>query len=252
METEHGKISGEILRKVYFADTNSATKLFSNLTDNHFQYDTFDKMKVCLAVQILSESVAKGLEHVLSAGYFKPESQKKIVQSTVTFVRNMNTLFDLMNAKSANDPNENKRGVSIQNINRLTELSDYISSIKQTESAVYWIDGLNQTVRGIIGMFNEEYRRDPEFVLMSRFLNQDPLENLFGQIRAQGKTNRNPFLIDFLRTMSRIITSNTLIATSKTNCEVDDSTKVKVFDFETFELPEEDTKPIKPVYLTSF
>lgn len=246
MQTEDGKIEGELLKKVYFADRSSTiTKLFAKLTDTHFLYDTFDKMRVSLAVQILSESVAKGLEHAVQANYFKKEAEKLVAQSTITFVRKMNILFDMMNAKTVNDSNENKRGISSKNIHMLTEISVYISSLSQTEgSTVYWIEGLKLTIKAVIGLFCVIYQENPNFVLLTRFLNQDPLENLFGQVRAHGKTNRNPYMIDFLRIMTRIITSNTLISTNKTNCEADDSSNVKVLDFEVFQIIDEEQNPV--------
>lgn len=245
METIDGNISGELLKKVYFADKNTATKLFSKLKDNHFEYDTFEKMRVCLAVQILSESVAKGLEHAVKSKFFKKESENKVAHSTIIFVRKMNILFDIMNAKSIEDCNENKRGISKRNIDYLSELYKYITTIKQINgSTVYWIEGLKQTVNGTIGLFYQCHNQSSDFVLLTRLFNQDPLENLFGQVRARGKNNRNPYLLDFLRTISRIITSNILMTPKNTNCELDESSTVKVLEFEILELLEEDCKPV--------
>lgn len=103
--------------------------------DNHFQYDTFQKMRVCLAMQRLSESVAKGLEHVLRSGYFIKKTEEHVVQSTNSFVRNMNILFNIMNAKLGDDSNEYKRGVSVANIYLLRELYEYVRSFKQLDGS---------------------------------------------------------------------------------------------------------------------
>lgn len=243
MEANGEKISGDIIRKIYYADRNASSKVFPKLTDTHFSYDTFEKMRVNLAVQILSESVAKGLENVIESGYFSSQSILKVAKATVTFVRNMNILFDMLNAKSKDDPNVNKRGISEDNIHQLKTLYNYILTLKKVSgSTVYWISGLQQTVCGIIGFFEELNSADPKLTLFTRNLNQDPLENLFGLTRVQGGNNRNPYLIDFLRNVSRIMTSKLLITPTETNCEFDESTLVQVLDLESYDMPSEDEK----------
>lgn len=250
MEANGEKISGDIIRKIYYADRNASSKVFPKLTDTHFSYDTFEKMRVNLAVQILSESVAKGLENVIESGYFSSQSILKVAKATVTFVRNMNILFDMLNAKSKTDPNVNKRGISADNINQLKILYNYVLTLKKVGgSTVYWISGLQQTVCGVIGLFEDLHSTDPSYTLFSRNLNQDPLENLFGLTRAQGGNNRNPYLIDFLRNISRIMTSKLLITPTGTNCEFDETTLVQVLDLESYDLPAED---VKLVYIIFF
>lgn len=245
MESIDGKISGDLVKKVYYADKSSSTKVFSKLIDNHFEYDTFDKMKVGLAVQILSESVASGLEHSLNAGFFKSKTDERRARPTINFARNMNVIFDMLNAKSVDDNNPNKRGISAANIDRLMELYDYVCSVEIIEgSTVYWIEGLKQTLKGVIGLFHEIHSRHENFILMSRHLNQDPLENLFGQIRSKGGNNRNPLLLDFLRTISRIMTSSLLVTSKKTNCEFGETCKIQILDLESFQLPQEDTETV--------
>lgn len=244
MQTKDGKISGELLKRAYYSHKDLATNSFNKLTNIHFEYDTFDKMRVYLAVQILSESVASSLEYLLRSGFFKTKTDQKTVQNTITFVRTMNILFDMMNAKSSDDCNENKRGISGMNVDRLTEIYEYLTSIELNDGTVYWIEGIKQTINGTLGLFTENHSKNVNFILLTRYMNQDPLENLFGRVRAHGKNNRNPYLIDFLRIISRIITSNILITPSKTNCELDESSNVTVIDWDDFELPEQDKEPV--------
>uniref|UniRef100_A0A336N440 CSON010607 protein n=1 Tax=Culicoides sonorensis TaxID=179676 RepID=A0A336N440_CULSO len=118
MTSKNGNISGDLVKKAFYLHKDLATNCFSKLSNVHFEYDTFEKMRVDLAVQILSESVASSLEHL------------KNDQNTIKFVRTMNVLFDIMNAKTVNDSNENKRGVSASNIERLIEIYEYLGSIE--------------------------------------------------------------------------------------------------------------------------
>lgn len=107
--------------------------------------------------------------------------------------------------------------------------------------------GLEQTIRGVIDIFDKLSLKNNNFVLFTRNLNQDPLENLFGLVRAQGGNNRILFLIDFLRNISRIMTSKLLIFPNETNCEFDETTFIQTVDLENYNVPAEDIKA-KPVY----
>lgn len=241
MESLDGKVSGEIIRKCYNKDKMTTTKTFPKLTDAHLYYDTFQKMRVNLAVQLLSESVASGLESMTSVGVLKQDD--KVVKATIGFVRNFNVLFDLLNASSVDDPNPNKQGLSSKNIHRLEGLLIYVASLKKLDSGtVYWIDGLIQTINGIIGIFHQINSNDKEFILFTRYFNQDPLENLFGLIRAHGGNNRNPYLIDFLRIISRIMTSKLLLNPQNTNCAIEDTSAITVLDLQKYENEKDNTK----------
>lgn len=237
MEANAEKINGDLVKRVFYADRNTTSKIFPKLTDKHFTYDTFEKMRVNLAVQVLSNSVATGLQNVIDTGHFKSSSDIKVAKATVTFIGNMNNIFDLLNAKATSDPILNKRGVSKNNIDELKMMHNYVLTLKKHGSTVYWITGLAQTIKGIIELYEEMVISDDNFVLLTRNLNQDPLENLFGLTRAQGGNNRNPYLIDFIRNVSRIMTSKLLITPKETNCEMDDTTAVQIVDLSSYSLP---------------
>lgn len=235
MESCDGKILGQIVKDAYLADKRASTRLFPKLTDEHFFYDTFQKMRVNLAVQVLSNSVADGLKKMLDNGFFR--SNSRVVNNTITFVKNMDSLFDLLNGSNSNDSKENKRGITKHNIEKLKELSTYVSSISKTDKGkVYWISGLRQTVCAVIEFFESNQKNHEDFVLFTKHLNQDPIENLFGLVRARGGNNRNPYLIDFLRIVSQIMTSKLLITLTETNCEFNASSSVTVLDLDKFSI----------------
>lgn len=236
LQTVDGKVSGESLKKAFKASRESCNGLFVKLTTNHFEYDTFQKMRVGLAVQVLSNSVANDLQKMIELGYFKGKTLQQTAYNTSKFIQNMNKIFDLLNSKSITDANINKRGICSQNIEQLRELQEYVSSIEKCSgSTVYWIRGMNQTLKGVIDLCTDELRKNSNFHLMSRYLNQDPLENLFGTIRAKGVNNRNPSLMDFLRIVGRIMTSKLEVNLKETNCEVDDMCKIQVVDLIKYE-----------------
>lgn len=61
--------------------------------------------------------------------------------------------------------------------------------------------------------------------LLGRHLNQDPIENLFGQIRSHGARNSNPTSSSFIRAFKVMCVNSTLNLYNPTfNCEQDDCT----------------------------
>lgn len=235
LRTKHGKISGSIIKKIYDYERHHESKLLPKLTDVHFYFDTFEKMKVFLATQIISNSCATAIEKMLETDLFK---NRKEAHATMEFCRLVNICFDLMNAKDINDPNTHKRGITCDNIDLLKDVLEYLKSIETLgKSKVYWIDGLIQTVNCIIGLYDERFS-EVKRPILTRLVNQDPLENLFGQIRSQTINSQNPYLIDFLRILSRIISTKMDLNFKHGNCEQDVSTLVELIDLKAFKKEE--------------
>lgn len=229
VNTSHGKASGHIIKKIYDNELKQSDRLLPKLTDLHFHFDTFDKMRVYLATQILSESCAAAIDKMLDKNFFTGKDIQQ-ARATSVFCRNMNTLFDLMNSKTENDENVMKRGISEGNIDKLKDLKVYVDSLEQIQTKkVFWIDGLKLTVNAVIGYY-EENLRGTNYRLFTRFLNQDPLENLFGEIRKQNGNGQNPYLLDFLRILSRIITTKMDMSSMSRNCEWDKSSELTLID----------------------
>lgn len=188
-------------------------------------------MRVSLAVQIFSRSVAKGIAKMVENNFFENDDEKQEAQTSTIFLQNMNDLFDMLNAKSHTDENFLKRGISAENIHILHEFSHYLSSITSLGSTkVFWITGLQQTVNAIIQLFEWKSKINPNFRLFTRRINQDALENFFGLVRAKGGNNRNPTLLEFLRTVSKLMTSSLDIQFGESNCVREADSKLQQLD----------------------
>lgn len=251
LETMYGKASGHIIKRFYTHELDKPNRLLHKLTDTHFYYNCFDKMKVYLATQIISETCAKAVEKMLEDdGFFKPRDVKS-AKATLIFCRNMNKLFDLLNAKDVKDRNPFKQGLSVSTIGHLTDLKVYVDSIKHTGSnTVYWLEGLKQTINAVIGLY-DEYFRAIKAPLLTRLINQDPLENLFGLIRRMNTNSQNPYLLDFLRILSKIISTKMDWKLSNTNCEWDQSSILSFVDVKGVIAKNEETVSLNPKSLNS-
>lgn len=234
LETCDGNVSGKCVYKIYHSDENNTSDLFPKLTEKHLYYDTFDKMRVSYAVQIFSHSVSSGIKEMISNGFFEEEAEKKEAENSATFLSNMNDLFDLMNSKCHLDENVLKQGIGLDNIHLLYEFSEYLASVRTLGKAkVFWISGLLQTVNAVTQMCDEKFIKNANFRLFTRRLNQDALENFFGMVRAKGGNNRNPNLIEFLRTVSKLLQSALEIKILTSNCEREADSALQQINIET-------------------
>jgi len=87
---------------------------------------------------------------------------------------------------------------------------------------IYCIDGLLQTTEAILGIVHDLFNDNQElsFVFTSRF-NQDPLENLFACVRANGGNCRNPTVHQFNTIIAKLMSLKIHNFSSKSNCESD-------------------------------
>ena len=86
-------------------------KAAPKLTDRHLNPNNFEKMNVRLAAQIFSNSVYAALMAGATCGALKHSA----TIATSNFLKRINDIFDCLNARSLNDSNPLKRGLSDKN-----------------------------------------------------------------------------------------------------------------------------------------
>lgn len=188
-------------------------------TRGHNDLTAYSCMKVSLAVQILSGTVANALE----------EFYGENVSETVHFIRTFNKFFDCLNVRNLLE-GKNKRNPDLnpyRNVNdpRLAWLrNDFLEYIKEWERCVETREGeltaaqrtamqlsyqtktglqisVLSTITRCVEIMLEE---GAEFVLTHNF-NQDPLEQYFGHLRHKGEANQNPTVYDVRNTMTQLL-----------------------------------------------
>lgn len=181
-------------------------------------------MKVILAAQTLSQSVAEALEKLK---LFDPDFSN--VDATIEFVSIFNDLFDMMNSKNT-DEKGFKKPICEDNFDYLDTsmryAEDFIRGIKLPSQNPI----LNSSCKtGFLGFlvnihsFREMYKN---YVCAKKLLyciptyrfSQDHVEIFFGAIRAKGGCNNNPTVSQFKAAYKRLITHNSIKCTHKANC----------------------------------
>ena len=226
--TPDGRVSWDILTQLYQWDSSQSVRICPKLTKSHLQPGTFDKMRVKFATQIFSKTVCAGIKTCISLNIFQNESLS-IAKSTEKFISKINNTFDCLNSNNYFDKNIFKCALTENNsvLHWLEEIQPYVIKIKllKDTNKNYCISGLQQSINAILQLQKDMFQYpDIKFLLTSR-LNQDPIENLFAQIRAKNGNNRNPSVAIFNYSLAKImsmkfITSKLII--SNKNCEDDD------------------------------
>lgn len=203
---------------------NTKSRALLKITDAHINPSSFQKMRVKLAVQLLSHTMAStiriciGTKHLLS----------KTANNTAEFIEFVNKLFDCLNSRTLFSKNEYNCVLSDSGIVKpfLTKASTYFQNVQKIKNEKTTtppcFKGLTQTINGIIFFFEEEKSGSGLTFVLTNRLNQDALENLFSVIRQKGGYNKNPTA----RTIRTSIRSNCIfsLCTSKgANCkDIDD------------------------------
>lgn len=183
------QISWDYIVTLYNYDKKQHSRLAYKLTDVHVQPSGFERMKVKYAVQTLSATVAAALNtlHVLN---ILPESSL----ATVEFIQKFDSLFDMFNSSTVTNKKSYKQAFTgtQQQLQFLQKMFDYISALKVVKKNGKDITNTVQVfkfwkfnIKSLQSLWIHIQNSLPDMqFLLTRRLNQDALENFFGQIRT--------------------------------------------------------------------
>ena len=193
------------------------------LTERHVHPNNFAKMKVKLATQILSHTVAASICTYVSLGVL-PQS----AMGTAEFISQFDSLFDSVNSSALNSAKDLRRPITAKSnhVQFLNKTISFIKSLKVYEG-VKDVTGRIKCLNGLLVSLNailliwEDLKQNHNFkFLFTRRLNTDPLENFFGTIRQQGGNCYNPSPTQFTRAFRKLLFSS-LLNSSTGNCAED-------------------------------
>lgn len=198
-------------------------RLAPKLTDSHIYPTNFNKMRVKLATQVLSRTVASGMHTYKTLGALPADSS-----ATIEVIEKVNNLFDILNSlkrNCSNDYNNVFEGTEKQ-IDYLNDMKTFFTHLKIyskggqdiTKKCKFlrgWIITINSMLKlwEILSSLGFKYIR-------TKLVNQDCLENYFGNIRQQGGNCINPTPIQFERAYRKLFCQN-FLHSSQMNCADD-------------------------------
>lgn len=243
-DAQNEKIKWSLLVSLNKLQTNEQLHFANKLTNKHIHFRN-QIMKVRLATQLLSRSVAKALllcNELLTGKAFED------VSGTVKFISIINDLFDIMNSNKYGkygfkQPLNSKNVSTISNFFELAK--NYILSLKQYIKIRLEIkrrnlpnriilkiikkrlvDTINKTgflgflinIQSLQTLFEIVVKTQKIQYLSTYRLSQDHLELFFGCIRRHGGHNNNPNVIQFKAAYKKILANLELRDSFSGNC----------------------------------
>ena len=195
----------------YNADLDRDLHQLLQLTVDHIYLNSFSKMKVRLAAQVLSSTVATALRRLHLNGE---------AEETAKFCEMVNKFFDCLNTRSTTE-HTRKRNESLAPYSSLDDwrfewlrnvflsyLDEWYRRVTERPGPFTKDDrrrmfvsqqtykGMKITVNSLIEVVKFRLSEGCEFVLSEKFCH-DPLEEYFGHQRARGRFSDNPTLQAF-------------------------------------------------------
>ena len=217
-------IKWEFIDHLYKLQEKEGLRLGNRLKSQHVNWKK-NIMKVRLAAQVISSSVADSLKFCQSQNFEGFEN----CDATIEFLQRFDRLFDILNSKNPLAKNY-KAPLKVNNMNQwmpfLNETREYITQLKNadglpmtsTRRKTAFI-GFLMAIDSVTALFNRLVLQPQPSLkyLLTYKLSQDFLELFFGCIRAKGGFNNNPTARQFVASYKRLLVRHE-IETSTGNC----------------------------------
>lgn len=222
-------LNGEIvdfdyIEKLLILQENEHAHLGNKLKKEHVFYFR-KKMKVKLATQLLSRSVANSLEFCMTILKLKDFEN---CRATINFINIFNDAFDILNSRYVIS-NSFKGAVNNQNYDKIFS---FIQTFFYYVNNLRLIDGKlilkSQRATGFLGFlvsFSSLMNLKKDLIDTNKIdflpfykLSQDHLEMFFGNIRSQGGYNNNPTARQFKSAYKKIMVNSQIKDRGFGNC----------------------------------
>ena len=197
-----------------------ANSMAPKVTAKHIELPPFSNMRVCLASQVLSHSVAAGMSTLCHLG--KMESN---AMETAKFIERFDSLFDVFNSRTITDAKQ-YRGALHENsrhIEFLHDTKEWLKSVKCPGFAgtLPCLYGWRLSISALLGLWEDMSQSvGLQYLLTNRF-NQNCLENFFSIIRGKGGHPDNPCPVEFRAAYRAAAVDSIFVVSNQSNYKDD-------------------------------
>ena len=173
----------------YNRDKTMSIRMAPKLTDRHIILPPFSAMRVNLAAQTLSHSVAAGINTLCTLNYLPDDASV-----TAEFIETFDQLFNTLNSASRKSSHKYKHAFrdNSGHIPFLNSCLRFLSKVKTMENAIVpCLIGWQISIKSLLALWENLQRKGFKYFLTNT-LNQDCVENLFSIIRGSGGHRDNP------------------------------------------------------------
>ena len=183
----------------YAIDSSLPIRMAAKVTAKHIELPPFSNMWVCLAVQVLSHSVADDMSTICHLG--KMESN---AMETSKFPERFDSLFDVFNSRTITDTKQ-YRGALRVNSSHIAFLHDTKEWLKSAKCPGFagtlpCLFGWRLSISALPGLWEDMSQSVGLQHLLTNRFNQNSLENFFSIIRGKGGHRDNPGPVEFRAT----------------------------------------------------
>lgn len=236
-QSPEGLIKWCFIEELGSLQSNTSLKIANKLGPAHVKWQQ-NSMKVKLAAQTLSSSVADAIEFLSSLGLKEFES----AQATVQFIRIYDRIFDFLNSRNPFGKGY-KKPVYLNNLEMLENVLNkdirYLFSLKDvTGHSLYesrrktFIIGTAVAIKSVLTICRKILSPNNtrfKYLLTYKF-SQDHIEILFSKIRRRFGCNNNPNVQQFKSCMKQILHKNAVSISPYANCSALDNDYYSGFD----------------------
>ena len=227
-------VKWKYIEEFYEFDKQGPIRMAPKLTDDHLDLPMFTKMRVNLAAQVLSHSVAAGISTLQRLGHLHQEAK-----NTAEFVEMMDQLFNAFNSSTLSSSRRFGQAFSNTSGHKqfLEDCFDYLDHLTlSNEKVVPCINGWKINIRSLFCLWDDLNQNQNFKFLLTNRLNQDCVENLFSIIRGKGGHRDNPDAREFRAAYRQVVFDQLLMPSDGSNCKLDaDSILLNLASFESSE-----------------
>lgn len=214
-------VSWRYVKQFYLRDKEQGIRLAPKLSDHHIEKRGYSDMKVKFAAQIFSHTVAAGVYTHASLGFLP-----NVAVYTGELIQNVDKLFDSFNSSAVHHYKESRKAFAASSSHStfLVEMKNYLSSWKfltPPRVQIYCVKGWISNISALQHLWQDLHAYGFQF-LLTRRLNQDPLEHLFGVIRSRFGNCEHPTPKGVTTALKQAVTNDLLHPPKSGNCEADD------------------------------
>ena len=221
------------IKELFNVQQSDILHIANKLKNVHIKWHN-QKMKVAVAAQTLSGSVAAGMVYLRNLNV----KQFEECEQTAEFIQNINDIFDILNTKSKFGK-KFKSPLKLENYAELSahllDIIKYLKDLKDVDRTKL-VDGPRKTfilgfavsANSILAIAKKLLSREHnnfKYVLTYHF-SQDQIEMFFSKIRARFGWNNNPNALQFKWALRALLQKNQISASEKANCAVIDEEKM--------------------------
>ena len=213
------KVKWDYVSQFYEKDVKSKLRLAPKLTDDHLETPPFAKMRVPLAAQVLSHSVAAGINTYCQLGELPKEAQ-----TTADFIEHMDQVFNAMNSRSV--ASSQKMGHAVSQSSKHLEFFEnslqFFDDLKvDSSNTIYCVNGWKLSIKATMELWHDLHNDHEYGFLLTNRLNQDCIENLFSIIRGKGGHRVNPSSMEFRAAFRQVAFDQIVEQSAGSNCAAD-------------------------------